>query len=121
MPGELDLTDYAHFAACWNDGRFFDAHEALEPRWIANRDPALRGLIQLAAALHHLQRRNLKGARIVLGRALAMLTGGAPPSCPFDVAELTGYARRVLEQMPLQDANVLLEGRPRLGTSVGPG
>ncbi|HEY2734587.1 MAG TPA: DUF309 domain-containing protein, partial [Polyangiales bacterium] len=45
-------------ASLFNDGRFFDAHEAWEDRWRATHDDTerrfLQGLIQIAAAFHKL-------------------------------------------------------------------
>lgn len=61
-------------------GRNFEAHECLEPHWLAARrdDPdlaaLLRGWIHLAAALHHQQRGNGIGARAQTERAAALLT-----------------------------------------------
>ena len=65
--------------ALFASGRPFDAHECLEPHWLAARrnDPALaallRGWIHLAAAAHHGARGNGIGARAQTERALALL------------------------------------------------
>lgn len=56
----------------FNRGAYFECHEALEPLWLAAREPErtrLHALIQAAAALHHQQRGNHKGARSVWQRA----------------------------------------------------
>jgi predicted metal-dependent hydrolase len=56
----------------FNAGEFFDCHETLEPLWLAaigDDRTFLHGLIQAAAALHHHQRGNLKGAANVAQRA----------------------------------------------------
>ena len=82
----------------FNDGQFFDAHEALEDLWreAPRTDPAkkhLQGLVQLAVAFHHESRGNLRGAKSVLDRALRNLAG-SDDSCPdLDLARL----RRDLE------------------------
>jgi len=62
--------------ALFNQGRFFASHEAWEVAW----KPAdgierllLQGLIQAAAALLHLERGNLRGARSVYAKACAKL------------------------------------------------
>jgi predicted metal-dependent hydrolase len=57
---EAGLVAYA-------EGRFFEAHELLEPAWMGSADPAERdldqGLIKLAAAYVHAERGNLLGMR----------------------------------------------------------
>jgi predicted metal-dependent hydrolase len=71
--------------AAYEAGRFFEAHEHLEPAWMGTADPAERdfhqGLIKLAAAYVHAGRgnplgivKNLRGARERLAAAMA---GGA--------------------------------------------
>jgi DUF309 family protein family protein len=68
--------------AAYDRGDFFEAHEELEPAWMGSDDPAerslLQGLIKVAAAYVHDVRgnpagidRNLRGARRLLGEALA--------------------------------------------------
>jgi hypothetical protein len=47
-------------------GRFWHAHEAWEEQWQASGDDYYKGLIQLAAALFHLRRRNERGAARLL-------------------------------------------------------
>lgn len=76
--GELRAA-IRHAAELFANGRPFDAHECLEPHWLAARrnDPALaallRGWIHLAAAAHHAARGNGIGARAQEERALALL------------------------------------------------
>jgi len=106
--------DLRRFADCWNDERFFDAHEALEPRWIKTRDRGLRGLIQLAAAFHHLQRGNLVGARTTLERAITRLTDPEKAPCAIDQPGLAEYAARVLTSLGKIPAAKIIANRPRL-------
>ncbi|HXN09477.1 MAG TPA: DUF309 domain-containing protein [Candidatus Acidoferrales bacterium] len=106
--------DLQRFADCWNDERFFDAHETLEPRWIKTRDRGLRGLIQLAAAFHHLQRGNLVGARTTLERAIPRLTDAENAPCAIDLSRLAQYAARVLTSLEKIPAPEIIESRPRL-------
>ena len=47
-------------------GRFWHAHEVWEERWRETGDDYYKGLIQLAAALFHLRRRNDRGAQRLL-------------------------------------------------------
>jgi predicted metal-dependent hydrolase len=106
--------DLIRFAECWNEGRFFDAHETLEPRWIATRDRGLRGLIQLAAAFHHLQRGNLIGARTTLERAMVRLGDTGNAACQIDQPALARYAAAVLAQLNSMPPAQVVEERPRL-------
>jgi hypothetical protein len=108
------LEDLQRFAECWNDARFFDAHETLEPRWITTRDRGLRGLIQLAAAFHHLQRENLVGARTTLERAIPRLTDAENAPCAIDQPRLAQYAARVLSSLGKIPAAEIIANRPRL-------
>jgi predicted metal-dependent hydrolase len=110
--GEPD--DLQRFVDCWNGGRFFDAHETLEPRWIATRDRGLRGLIQLAAAFHHLSNGNKKGARITLERAVVRLRDPQNAPCTLDQLALADFACQVLAQLELQEPAALVASRPRL-------
>lgn len=56
----------------FNAGEFFACHETLEELWLQSAGAQrafLHALIQVAAALHHYQRGNLKGARSLHQRA----------------------------------------------------
>lgn len=76
----------------FNQGRFWEAHEALEEIWrfVVDEEEAkvLQGLIQAAAALLHRQRGNSHGVRIVGEAALAKLAGRQHPRVEFDTERL---------------------------------
>jgi predicted metal-dependent hydrolase len=110
--------DLREFAQCWNEGRFFDAHETLEPRWIQSRDRGLRGLIQLAAAFLHLQRGNSAGARTTLERAIMRLSDKNNEPCAIDQHRLARYAQSVLESLEATSLADIVANRPRLQCSV---
>jgi predicted metal-dependent hydrolase len=60
----------------YDAGEFFTAHEAWETVWLAAPEPErtfLQGVIQVTAAFHHLQRKNLLGATLLLQAALGRL------------------------------------------------
>jgi hypothetical protein len=65
--------DYAAYRECFNRGRYYEAHDALEPLWLRVRGceiaNLLKGLIQLSGAFVHLQKDRLGPARALLGRA----------------------------------------------------
>ncbi|HEX8169282.1 MAG TPA: DUF309 domain-containing protein [Thermoanaerobaculia bacterium] len=69
----------------FNSEKFWHAHEAWERDWLVAEEPYkrfLQGLIQLAAAYHHVQRGTLRGAVRLFDAALEKLA-------PYD----DGYAR----------------------------
>ena len=60
----------------FNAHDFWHAHESWEALWLASRDPEkrfLQGLIQLAAAYHHVKRGTLRGAVRLFDAALTKL------------------------------------------------
>lgn len=67
---------YLHGLALFNAEAFYECHEVLEELWLqttGDERQFLHALIQAAAALHHFQRGNLKGAASVQQRALTKL------------------------------------------------
>ena len=73
-------------------GRHWDAHEALEDAWREERDPVRRrfyhGIIQLAAACHHMDRDNMHGLKTLTRKALEKLRDCPSPYLGLDVARL---------------------------------
>jgi uncharacterized protein len=75
---KLDWTQgaLAEGRRCYHSREFFAAHEHWESVWLATKGPEkafLQALIQLAAALHHIQRGNPRGAASLLRSALQRL------------------------------------------------
>ena len=65
-------AQYLRGIELFNAGKFFESHEVWEEIWLKAEGPErelLHALIQSAAALHHFQRGNLKGASRVYLRA----------------------------------------------------
>ena len=88
--------------ALFNGSRYWHAHEAWETIWRAADDEErefYQGLIQVAAGLLHLQRRNLRGARNKLSEGVAKLRRYEPAHHGIFVNELIGQATRLLEGM----------------------
>jgi uncharacterized protein len=106
--------EYDAFIACWNDGRFFQAHEVLEGLWIRTRDEYQRGLIQLAAALYHIQRQNVRGARTMCSRALPRLSMRSKFASPIQPDPLIVYAERLKSDLTEDNGLELIDARPRL-------
>lgn len=73
---ELDAHYLAYFE-CFNEGLFFEAHEVLEPLWLADRKAVdanfYKGLIQFAGSFVHLQKGRYRPAERLLGMAKANL------------------------------------------------
>jgi predicted metal-dependent hydrolase len=88
--------------ALFNGARYWHAHEAWETLWRAAEDPErdfYQGLIQIAAGLLHLQRRNARGARNKLAEGVARLAGYQPVHRGVGVTELIGQARDILADL----------------------
>ena len=69
----LYLKGIEHF----NCQEFFDAHEVWEDLWKKESGaakPFLQGLIQVATALHHFKKKNLKGAKTLYESATDLLS-----------------------------------------------
>jgi len=102
------------FAALWNEGRFFEAHEVLEGLWMRRRDKGLQGLIQVAAALYHVQRGNLRGARTMIDRATPRLLNPDNAPCEINQKSMADFAARVKAALDSPELNALIASRPRL-------
>jgi predicted metal-dependent hydrolase len=88
--------------ALFNGVRYWHAHEAWETLWRSAPDHTrdfYQGLIQVAAGLLHLQRRNVRGARNKLHEGLEKLRPYQPAYEGIFVSELIGEASRLLEQL----------------------
>jgi hypothetical protein len=100
-PAEADRL-FRRGVALFNGVRYWHAHEAWETIWRAAPDEErdfYQGLIQVAAGLLHLQRRNLRGARNKLAEGLAKLAPFEPAYRGVFVNELIGEARRILDDL----------------------
>ena len=111
--------EFEAFADCWNSGRFFEAHEVLEGLWMRTRDPGQQGLIQLAAALYHVERGNLRGARTMLDRALRRLRAPSAQPAPFPVQPMIEFAYRAREELDETNGTAVVGARPRVRLEDG--
>lgn len=74
MGGQSEREQFERGIAHFNGGEFFEAHEVWEELWLrasAEEKPFLQGIIQIAAAFHHVKRGNLSGAKSLLAAGLA--------------------------------------------------
>ena len=100
-PREADRL-FRRGIALFNGVRYWHAHEAWETVWRAAPDDErdfYQGLIQVAAGLLHLQRRNLRGARNKLSEGVARLKRFQPAHRGVFVNELVGESRRLLQDL----------------------
>jgi predicted metal-dependent hydrolase len=81
---------------CYRNAGFFAAHEHWEAVWLVAQEPEktfLQAVIQIAAAFHHLQRKNIRGTASLLQSAIRRLRDYPDAFCGIDVAGLrTGVA-----------------------------
>ncbi len=109
LPGRtapLDPADadrlFRRGVSLFNGVRYWHAHEAWETLWRAAPDEErdfYQGLIQVAAGLLHLQRRNARGARNKLSEGLARLRPYIPVHRGVLVTELLGKGGRILADL----------------------
>ena len=98
----------------FNHAEFFDAHEVLEDVWRASL-PAekkfLQGLIQVAVAFHHHSRKNVRGMRSLLERAINNLA-----ECPDDFRDiqLPSLRQSLVQWREALDNNLPLPQLPRM-------
>ncbi|MGH7569328.1 MAG: DUF309 domain-containing protein [Gemmatimonadales bacterium] len=100
MTPEQRKEQLRHARDLFNEGQYWLAHEALETVWrsIIKRDEATvwQGLIQAAAALLHLQRRNRHGVVAVGAAALEKLAGPQRPDVEFETVRFRAQLARAL-------------------------
>jgi predicted metal-dependent hydrolase len=86
------LKGVAHF----NATEFWDAHESWEELWLAagsDLEQFLQGLIQIAAAYHHVKRGTLRGGVRLFDAALRRLSAFPLDCCGLDRAAVEQAAR----------------------------
>lgn len=96
---------------CYKSGEFFLAHEHWELVWLQCEEPEktfLQALIQITAAFHHLQRRNLLGAASLLRRALRRLDAFPAAYSGIEVEDLRASVRAWLQALQREDASPAL-------------
>jgi len=87
------LEGIEHF----NARRFWEAHEAWETLWLeaeSDLEQFLQGLIQVAAAYHHIQRGTYRGAPRLFAAGLRRLEPFPVVCCGVDRGEVAAAAQR---------------------------
>ena len=114
-------TLYVDFFECFNQQLFYEAHEVLEPLWLAQRrepDGAFyKGLIQLAGAFVHLQKGRLQPAASLLRLAQANLLLYPTVHHQLDLSETLALIREwagKLEAGSVGNESPLINPQPKL-------
>jgi len=100
----------------FNEGRFFECHEAWEEIWKrADGEVKLyyQGLIQAAVAILHAQRGNFEGARSLYEKASTKLDQLPPEHMGLAVGELRTDLRLFIDAATRADGTTLLTPRLR--------
>ncbi len=122
--GEWPVGLPAPFAAYLREfaaGRFFEAHEALEPLWWERQsDPFLHGLILFAAAFVKLERGNPTGARRHFVAAVRYLEPYAPDHLGLRVADVVAHARAAADTLGRQCSDPCAAGVPPFRFTLAP-
>ena len=75
----------------FNAGKYFEAHEALELAWRAEKESVrelYQGILEAGVVYLHIQRGNYEGATKMFGRAMIWLNRFPSACCGVDVATL---------------------------------
>jgi predicted metal-dependent hydrolase len=122
VPDELDLSvdeALAYAQRLLDGGRAFGAHEVLEAIWKASPEPERelwRSLAQLAVAVTHLERGNLRGARELALRATTGLESfRAEAPHQLDLDGLVGVGRRLVVEIDAGQVPAVPQMRLRAG------
>lgn len=108
---------YRAFFHCWNERRYYEAHDVLEQLWLKTKSPDVdyfKGLIQAAGAFVHLQkqfehpahakhRRRLLPAVRLFQLAEKNLSMFGPRHCGLDVAALCQLLRTYADEIVASD------------------
>jgi uncharacterized protein len=93
---------------CYRAQEFFAAHEHWEIVWLKSKEPEktfLQGLIQVAAAFHHLQRGNPRGTCSLLEGARARLERYPEHFGGIDVTSLCREIEEWLQALKVDRSN----------------
>src|SRR4051794_25883906 len=92
LSGQTLDAHYLGYFECFNKQLYFEAHEVLEELWLPQRggaeDAFYKGLIQLAGAFVHLQKRRAKPSAALLRLARANLERYPTPHEQLDISSV---------------------------------
>src|SRR3954467_1703884 len=122
-PNQSDIAKHSFYRAffhCWNEQRYYEAHDVLEQLWLRTKSADadyFKGLIQAAGAFVHLQKhfehpshakhsRRLPPAVRLFGLAQRNLTTFAPWHHGLDVAAACEVLRRYADDIVTSDYTI---------------
>jgi predicted metal-dependent hydrolase len=94
--------DVKHGIDLFNSGSYFEAHEALETAWRAEKGEIrflYQGVLQVGIACLHIQRGNLSGAQHLLRKGIGLLEPFKQNHFSIDVLRLIEDAQALLQQV----------------------
>jgi len=86
----------------FNRGEYYDCHETLEEIWMHEQGKIrdlYKGILQIAVAIYHAKRSNLKGAMRLVTSGMELLRPFAPECKGIDVAHLLQSTGRFREEL----------------------
>ena len=122
-PAKIDIASHPYYRAyfqCWNEQRYYEAHDVLEQLWLNTDtvdDDFFKGLIQAAGAFVHLKKnfehpthvkhgRRLRPAVKLFELAEKSLAAFAPKHHALDVAALLDLLRTIREKIVASDFKI---------------
>ncbi len=95
----------------FNEGAYYEAHEAIEHEWHAERRPIRRlyqGILQIGVGFHHARAGNHRGAVLLLTDGIEKTAGFAPAAQGLDLARLLLESQLILDQITAAGQDRLL-------------
>lgn len=92
MPSAPVDPGYTLFLDLFNQGRYWDSHEALEPAWRETRSDFYHALILFASAFVHVQRGNRHGIGAQLAKAEPLFHPRRPHYLGLDVDRILDHS-----------------------------
>jgi DUF309 family protein family protein len=104
--------------ALFNDGKYFEAHEAWECLWLCEQDGAekrfYQGLIMAAGAMLHYTRRECAGANALLGKSIPMIQEGLNSHPNLRIVDFTRALDGLKDEFSRCSYNVAAESLPKI-------
>lgn len=104
--------------ALFNEGKYFEAHEAWDDLWLDERDAAekrfYQGLIMAAGALLHYTKRECAGASALLGRSIPMIQEGLHSHPNLRIGDFTRALDGLKVEFSRCSCNVSTEALPKI-------
>ncbi len=104
----------------FNEGKFFEAHEAWEPLWLCAEAPRekqfLQGLIMIAGAFHHYVRRECTGASALLEKSRKALEDSVNDHPEIRLPDFLSEVDRIRTSFDRCVYEVPVECLPKIGS-----